>query len=55
MSSTIAAMDSRRSAIRAREPDQVGFVAREGVRVAYESFGAGEHTILCLPSWTLVN
>jgi pimeloyl-ACP methyl ester carboxylesterase/predicted glycosyltransferase len=41
--------------MRAREPDQVGFVAREGVRVAYESFGAGEHTILCLPSWTLVN
>jgi pimeloyl-ACP methyl ester carboxylesterase/predicted glycosyltransferase len=45
---------SRRSAIRAREPDQVGFVSHAGVRVAYESFGAGEHTILCLPSWTLV-
>ena len=36
-------MESRRSATRAREPDEAGFVARGGVRVAYESFGAGEH------------
>jgi pimeloyl-ACP methyl ester carboxylesterase/predicted glycosyltransferase len=55
VSSTIAAMESRRSATRAREPDQVGLVAQGGVRIAYESFGAGEHTVLCLPSWTLVN
>jgi pimeloyl-ACP methyl ester carboxylesterase/predicted glycosyltransferase len=48
-------MDTRRSATRAREPDQVGLAAHGGVRVAYESFGSGEHTILCLPSWTLVN
>ena len=55
MSTTIiAGTMSRGSATRAREPDLVGFVARGGVRVAYESFGAGEHTILCLPSWTLV-
>ena len=45
----------RRPATRAREPDQTGFVAHGGVRVAYESFGQGEQTILCLPSWTLVN
>ena len=55
MSSTIAAMETPRSATRAREPDQTGFVAHGGVRVAYESFGQGEQTILCLPSWTLVN
>ena len=55
MSSTIAAMDARRSATRAREPDQVGLAEHGGVRVAYESFGEGEQTILCLPSWTLVN
>ena len=47
-------MDVRRSATRAREPDQVGFASHDGVRVAYESFGAGEQTILCLPSWSLV-
>ncbi|MDX6539982.1 MAG: hypothetical protein QOI71_1592, partial [Gaiellales bacterium] len=46
---------ARRSAIRAREPDEAGFVARGGVRIAYESFGAGERTILFLPSWTLVS
>ena len=55
MSSTIAAVDTRRSATRAREPDQVGFAEHGGVRVAYESFGEGEHTILCLPSWTIVH
>ncbi len=41
VSYTIAAMDTRRSATRAREPDLVGLVARGGVRVAYESFGDG--------------
>ena len=45
---------SRRSATRAREPDEVGLVARGGVRIAYESFGAGERTILFLPSWAIV-
>ena len=55
MSSTIAAMDTRRSATRAREPDEVGLASHGGVRVAYESFGDGEHTMLFLPSWTLVN
>jgi pimeloyl-ACP methyl ester carboxylesterase/predicted glycosyltransferase len=55
VSTTIAAMDMRRSATRAREPDLVGLALHDGVRVAYESFGEGEQTILCLPSWTLVN
>jgi pimeloyl-ACP methyl ester carboxylesterase/predicted glycosyltransferase len=48
-------MDTRRSATRAREPDQVGLAVHCGVRVAYESFGEGERTILFLPSWTLIN
>ncbi len=48
-------MDTRRSATRAREPDLVGLASHDGVRVAYESFGSGEHTILCLPSWSIVN
>jgi pimeloyl-ACP methyl ester carboxylesterase/predicted glycosyltransferase len=46
---------SRRSATRAREPDLVGFVARDGVRVAYESFGSSERTILFLPAWAIVH
>jgi pimeloyl-ACP methyl ester carboxylesterase len=39
---------------RARYPDATGFVERDGVRVAWESYGSGEQTILFLPTWTLV-
>ncbi len=40
--------------MRAREPDEQGYVEREGVRVFYEVFGTGEPTILLCPTWTLV-
>ncbi|HEX2085571.1 MAG TPA: alpha/beta fold hydrolase [Solirubrobacteraceae bacterium] len=40
---------------RARYPDEEGFVERDGVRVFWESYGAGEQTILFLPTWTLVH
>jgi pimeloyl-ACP methyl ester carboxylesterase/predicted glycosyltransferase len=40
---------------RARYPDATGFVERDGVRVAWESYGSGEQTILFLPTWTLVH
>ena len=40
---------------RARYPDETGFVERDGVRVAWESYGSGEQTILFLPTWTLVH
>jgi pimeloyl-ACP methyl ester carboxylesterase/predicted glycosyltransferase len=40
---------------RARYPDETGFIERGGVRVAWESFGSGEQTILFLPTWTLVH
>jgi pimeloyl-ACP methyl ester carboxylesterase/predicted glycosyltransferase len=40
---------------RARYPDDEGFVERDGVRVFWESYGEGEHTILFLPTWTLVH
>ena len=46
VSTTIAGTMSRQPATRAREPDIVGLVAHDGVRIAYESFGEGEHTIL---------
>ena len=40
---------------RARYPDDSGFVERDGVRVYYESYGAGDTTMLFLPSWAIVH
>ncbi len=40
---------------RARDPDDEGFVERDGVRVFYEAFGAGEPTLLLLPTWEIVH
>jgi len=36
-------------AMRAREPDESGYVERDGVKVAYESFGDGEVTVVFFP------
>jgi pimeloyl-ACP methyl ester carboxylesterase/predicted glycosyltransferase len=47
-------VDAARLIGRARQPDVAGVIERDGVRVAYESAGAGDATILFLPSWTLV-
>ncbi len=41
--------------MRARYPDQAGYVERDGVRLAYEVFGAGDQTILLLPTWSIVH
>ena len=41
--------------VRAREPDYEGVVERDGVRVGYAVFGAGEPTILLLTSWAIVH
>jgi pimeloyl-ACP methyl ester carboxylesterase len=41
--------------MRARYPDAVGFIERDGVKVGYEVFGAGEPTILLLTSWAIVH
>jgi len=41
--------------MRAREPDQHGFVERDGVRIAYEAFGEGPTTVLLLPSWSILH
>ena len=35
---------------RAREPDETGFVERDGVRVFWERYGDGEPTILLMPT-----
>ena len=40
---------------RARLPDEEGYIERDGVRVFWESFGAGEQTVFFLPTWTLVH
>jgi pimeloyl-ACP methyl ester carboxylesterase/predicted glycosyltransferase len=39
--------------MRAREPDQTGFVERDGVSVYWESMGEGDETVLFLPTWSL--
>jgi pimeloyl-ACP methyl ester carboxylesterase/predicted glycosyltransferase len=41
--------------LRAREPDQQGYVDRAGVRIYYESFGAGRPAVLLLPTWSIID
>jgi pimeloyl-ACP methyl ester carboxylesterase len=41
--------------MRAREPDQTGYVDRDGVKIFYEVFGDGEPTLLLLPTWSIVH
>ena len=40
--------------MRARQPDLTGYVERDGVRVYYESYGAGEHTVVFAPADVIV-
>ena len=40
---------------RALYPDESGHVERDGVRVFYEVYGAGEATVLLLPTWSIVH
>jgi pimeloyl-ACP methyl ester carboxylesterase/predicted glycosyltransferase len=46
---------ARREQTRARYPDAEGYVERDGVRVFWESYGAGDQTILLLPTWEIVH
>jgi pimeloyl-ACP methyl ester carboxylesterase len=41
--------------MRSRFPDQEGYVERDGVRIFFEVFGAGEPTILLLPAWSIIH
>src|SRR5579862_2242205 len=41
--------------MRAKYPDAEGFIERNGVRVGYDVYGAGEPTILLLTSWAIVH
>ncbi len=47
------ATDQRAPSSRARLPDDTGVVVRDGVRVAWERYGAGEPTILLMPTWSI--
>jgi hypothetical protein len=38
----------------ARQPELDGYIERGGVKIHYEVFGAGDPTILLLPTWMLV-
>jgi pimeloyl-ACP methyl ester carboxylesterase/predicted glycosyltransferase len=44
-----------REQTRARYPDKDGYVERDGVRIFYEVYGAGEPTVLLLPTWSLLH
>jgi pimeloyl-ACP methyl ester carboxylesterase/predicted glycosyltransferase len=39
----------------AREPDEQGFVTRDGVRIHWERYGEGAPAILLFPSWSIVH
>jgi pimeloyl-ACP methyl ester carboxylesterase/predicted glycosyltransferase len=41
--------------LRARQPDQQGYVERAGVSVYYETFGAGTPAVLLLPTWSIMH
>jgi pimeloyl-ACP methyl ester carboxylesterase/predicted glycosyltransferase len=41
--------------MRARDPDESGYVTRDGVRLYYEVFGSGSPTLFFLPTWSLVH
>lgn len=41
--------------MRARLPDDDGFVERDGVKVSYEVFGHGEPAIVLMPAWSIVH
>jgi pimeloyl-ACP methyl ester carboxylesterase/predicted glycosyltransferase len=41
--------------MRAREPDDSGYIVRDGVNVYYEAFGDGEPTVLLMPTWPIVH
>jgi pimeloyl-ACP methyl ester carboxylesterase len=47
-------VDGEREQTRARYPDDTGFIQRDGVSVFWERYGAGEQTILFLPTWEIV-
>src|SRR5271165_3240370 len=50
-----AGLSARAEQTRARYPDREGYVERDGVRVFYEVYGAGEPTVVLLPTWSIAH
>ena len=46
---------TEREQTRALYPDVEGYVERDGVHLFYEVYGAGEPTVLLLPTWSIVH
>jgi hypothetical protein len=51
----LAVAVEQREQTRAMYPDETGFVERDGVRVCWERYGAGEQTVLLLPTWEIAH
>ena len=51
---TVAAHAVREQS-RARDPDEEGYVERDGVRLYYEVYGSGEPTVFLLPTWSIIH
>ena len=51
----IRAPDRRPEQTRARYPDEAAYVERDGVKIFYEVYGAGEPTVLLMPTWEIVH
>jgi hypothetical protein len=41
--------------MRARLPDESGYVVNDGVRIYYEVHGTGHPAILLLPTWAIID
>ena len=41
--------------MRAQHPDHGGYVERDGVKIFYEVFGAGEPAVMLLPTWSIID
>jgi pimeloyl-ACP methyl ester carboxylesterase/predicted glycosyltransferase len=57
VSMTTAAREGEgmREQSRARYPDEDGYIERDGVRIFFEVYGAGEPSVLLLPTWEIVH
>ena len=55
MATALAPEHTRVDTTRARQPDETGFVERDGVRVFWERYGDGTPTVLLMPTWSLVH
>jgi pimeloyl-ACP methyl ester carboxylesterase len=41
--------------MRACQPIRDGYVERDGIKIFYEVYGAGERTVLLLPTWSIIH